>query len=149
MDGRPVEMETQMTTAAQIPTVNEEVTRILEDTDSYSVRVKYVGADTWSIRLRHLDLDEGEEARLALVDDLMETLGDDACEGMGFRSRTIPVTHHYQRSGGTTLSVLDVDTEEKVILIGNFPGVRVTYRWRERPDSSGFRFVEVADGGAR
>jgi hypothetical protein len=58
------------------------------------------------------------------------------------------VTHHYRRSGGSQLSVLEVDAEAWTVTLGNFPGVRVKYRWSMRADSGGFRFVEVEGGAA-
>jgi hypothetical protein len=55
------------------------------------------------------------------------------------------VAHHYRRSGGTQLTVLEVDTAAWRITLGNFPGVRVSYRWTMRSDTGGFRFVEVEE----
>jgi len=52
------------------------------------------------------------------------------------------VTHHHRRTG-TQLKVLDVDTGEQTIELGNFPGESVIYRWVERADSDAFEFVTL------
>lgn len=54
------------------------------------------------------------------------------------------VTKHY-RDTGTQLRVLEVDGDARTIVLGNYPGARVTYRWTER-SNGGFRLV-VFEGG--
>jgi hypothetical protein len=66
------------------PTYREEATRILEEMVRDEGQVEYVNDDKWTIRLRDLDPEEAEKARLALADELVLSL-----EAKQIRSRTI------------------------------------------------------------
>jgi hypothetical protein len=73
--------ETQPT----IPTFAQEVRRILEG----DYRVQHVeddGHEKWTLHLGRCNRDDAETARLKIVDDLMETLGEEASEGLASRA---------------------------------------------------------------
>jgi hypothetical protein len=70
------------------------------------------------------------------------TLDDSYFSAARIRLRALEaaaVTHHHRQSGGVQMTVVGVDTSAQTIELGNINGT-VTYQWRIRKDSGGFRF---------
>jgi len=57
------------------------------------------------------------------------------------------VSRHYRQTG-TQLKVHAVDVDAQTITLGNVLDESVTYRWTERTDSNGFRFVDDSGGAS-